>query len=318
MSTIFISHSSKDLAVAQTICAALESRGLTSWIASRDVGAGDNFQEAIVTAIRSAKVMVLVFSDNANNSTEIKKELALASQNKVAVIPARVEDVVPAAALAYELATRQWINLFNDWESEIETLCERVRLIVPPAAPAPSPPQAAAQPPSPPATETASPSAAAVKPADPAKPNTARLAPLWLAVTIMTLGLVRLGLSSTFIAFMSRNRNWDLSTYLLAGDMLAGGLLIVVAGILVMVAARWADATAIAVCIVTLLHDAAWLGAWYLIHSNSSAEAVVFHFGPIVICAAVCAGVLAIQIWRQTADFRANRGQRRPSAAFSH
>ena len=117
--------------MAQTICAALESRGLTCWIASRDVGAGDNFQEAIVTAIRSAKVMVLVFSDNANNSTEIKKELALASQNKVAVIPARVEDVVPAAALAYELATRQWINLFEDWESEIETLCERVRQIVP-------------------------------------------------------------------------------------------------------------------------------------------------------------------------------------------
>src|SRR5688572_2061585 len=167
MSTIFISHSSKDLAVAQTICAALESRGLTSWIASRDVGAGDNFQEAIVTAIRSAKVMVLVFSENANNSTEIKKELALASQNKVAVIPARVEDVVPAAALAYELATRQWINLFNDWESEIETLCERVRQIVP--------------------------AAAADNPTAPAKPKAARLAPLWLAVTIMILGLVRLG-----------------------------------------------------------------------------------------------------------------------------
>ena len=94
MSTIFISHSSKDQTVARTLCAALENRGLTCWIASRDVGAGENFQELIVTAIRSAKVMVLVFSDNANNSTEIKKELALASQHKVPVIPARVEDVV--------------------------------------------------------------------------------------------------------------------------------------------------------------------------------------------------------------------------------
>ena len=195
MSTIFISHSSKDLAVAQTICAALESRGLTCWIASRDVGAGDNFQEAIVTAIRSAKVMVLVFSDNANNSTEIKKELALASQNKVAVIPARVEDVVPTAALAYELATRQWINLFNDWESEIETLCERVRHIVPPAASAASQPQPAEQPPSPPAVaDRRQPlPRPAAKPAAPAKPKAARVAPLWLAVTIMIFGLAAAG-----------------------------------------------------------------------------------------------------------------------------
>jgi hypothetical protein len=320
MSTIFISHSSKDQKVASAICAALESRGLKCWLASRDVGAGDNFQESIVRAIQSAKVMVLVFTDNANNSAEIKKELALASQNKLAVIPARAEDVVPTAALAYELATRQWINLFQDWENEIENLCARVRQIVPAPAPATSQSQPATQPPSPPADSTPpkAVAAAADKPAAPAKPKAARLAPLWLAVTLIFLGFVRLGLSSTFVAFMGRNRNWDPSTYLLAGDMLAGGLLIVVVGILVMVAARWANATAIAVCIVTLLHDAAWLGAWYLIHSNGGAEAVVFHFAPIAISAVACAAILAIQIWRQTEGLRANLGRRRPLTAFSH
>jgi uncharacterized protein len=34
----------------------------------------------------------------------------------------RVEDVLPAGGLAYELATRQWIDLFEDWEREIERL----------------------------------------------------------------------------------------------------------------------------------------------------------------------------------------------------
>lgn len=311
MSTIFISHSSKDLSVAQTICAALESRGLPCWLASRDVGAGDNFQEAIVKAIRSAKVMVLVFSENANNSTEIKKELALASQNKVAVIPARVEDVVPAAALAYELATRQWINLFNDWESEIEALCERVRQVVPPAS-VTAPPQ----PPAAPIAETApaSPPPTAVA----AKPRTARAAPFWLALTLALIGLGRLGLSSTFVAFMSQNRGWQLSNYLLAGDMLAPGLLIIVAGILLMLAYRWANGTAVALCAVALVHDAVWLGLWYTVHSNSSAEAVVFHFGPIVLSAIVCVAIVGIQIWRQTAEFRHSLGRRRGLAAFSH
>jgi hypothetical protein len=321
MSTIFISHSSKDLAVAQTVCAALESRGLKCWIASRDVGAGDNFQEAIVTAIRTAKVMVLVFSDNANNSTEIKKELALASQNKVAVIPARVEDVVPAAALAYELATRQWINLFNDWEGEIETLCERIKQILPPAASAPSQPQPAAQPPLPPTGAIALPTAAATaaKPEAPAKPKAALVAPLWFAVTLLIMGLARLGLSATFIAFATRGRReWQLTDYLLAADLLTAGFVIVVAGILLMVAARWASATTTAICIVALLHDAVWLTFWYLIHSDAGAEAVVFLFGPMVLSAIACASVLAIQIWRQTAGIRVSLGQPRQLAALSH
>jgi hypothetical protein len=316
MSTIFISHSSKDQTVARTLCTALESRGLTCWIASRDVGAGENFQESIVSAIRSAKVMILVFSDNANNSTEIKKELALASQNKVAVIPARVEDVVPAAALAYELATRQWINLFNDWESEIETLCERIKQIVPPtfsaAAPQPAEQPSAQQPIAEPASPTVG--IAAARLAAPAKPKAALVAPLWFAVTLLIMGIVRLGLSSTLIAFVTRNRKWQLTDYLLAADLLTAGLAIVVAGILLMVAARWASATTTAICIVALLHDAVWLVFWYLIHSDAGAEAVVFLFGPMVACATACAAVLLSQIWRQTAEFRRSVGLRRDLA----
>jgi len=119
---VFISHSSTDRKVAAAICTALENRGLKCWLAGRDVGPGENFQEAIVNTIRSAKVMVLVFTDHANKSDEIKKELVLAGQNKLTIIPARVEDVVPNAALAYEFATRQWIDLFADWEHEIERL----------------------------------------------------------------------------------------------------------------------------------------------------------------------------------------------------
>ena len=78
--SIFISHSSRDRRVAETICRGLENRGLRCWLSSRDVAGGDNFQAAVVRAIRSAKVMLLVFTTNSNNSDEIKKELVLASQ----------------------------------------------------------------------------------------------------------------------------------------------------------------------------------------------------------------------------------------------
>jgi hypothetical protein len=65
---VFISHSSKDQKVAGTICLALESRELDCWISGRDIAPGQNFMEAILPAIRCATVMVLVFSENANNS----------------------------------------------------------------------------------------------------------------------------------------------------------------------------------------------------------------------------------------------------------
>ena len=126
---IFISFAGHDLKVASTLCKALESRGFKCWISSRDVGPGQNFQEAIVRAIRAAKVMLFVFSANSNNSDEVKKEIALAGAHKVFVIPIRVEDVIPIEALAYEFATRQWIDLFRDWDFALEQLATQIVML---------------------------------------------------------------------------------------------------------------------------------------------------------------------------------------------
>jgi uncharacterized protein YecT (DUF1311 family) len=123
---VFVSHSSKDSKIATAICMALESRGHQCWLSSRDIKPGENFQGAIVRAIREAGVMVLVFSNNANSSDEIKKEIVLASQARMMVIPVRAEDVLPSEDFTYELATRQWIDMFVDWERAIEVLSQQV------------------------------------------------------------------------------------------------------------------------------------------------------------------------------------------------
>jgi hypothetical protein len=123
---IFVSFASKDVRVAMTLCGALENRGFSCWISARDIEPGANFQSAIVRALRQAKIMLLVFTANSNTSEEMTKELALASQNKMIVIPLRVEDVTPNDAFAYEFATRQWIDVFADWEVAIEQLSRRI------------------------------------------------------------------------------------------------------------------------------------------------------------------------------------------------
>ncbi len=114
----------------RTLVQALEARGLPCRISSRDVPGGANYQASIVHAIRNAKVMLLVFTESANNSDEIKKEIALASRNNLVVIPVRIEDVVPNDALEFELSTRQWIDFFGDWERAVEALFKRILSIL--------------------------------------------------------------------------------------------------------------------------------------------------------------------------------------------
>lgn len=141
---IFISFASKDVKVALTLCSAIESRGFTCWVSARDIQPGDNFQVSIVQALRNAKVLLLVFTANSNTSEEMTKELALASQRKMIVIPLRAEDVAPSDAFAYEFATRQWIDAFADWEFSIEQLCRRLEHAL--AAPEIEEPPSRAQP----------------------------------------------------------------------------------------------------------------------------------------------------------------------------
>ncbi|MEI9914987.1 MAG: toll/interleukin-1 receptor domain-containing protein [Methylovirgula sp.] len=119
---VFITHSSRDYKQSRAIVDVLEKNGIPCWISERDIGAGDNYGDAIVDAIENAKAMVLVFSVNANNSDEIKKEIALASQRKLTVVPIRIEDATPSKAFRYELITRNWIDAFQDWNQAMETL----------------------------------------------------------------------------------------------------------------------------------------------------------------------------------------------------
>jgi hypothetical protein len=108
-----------------SVCKALEGRGTECWVSTRDVAPGENYQEGIVRSLRSARAMVLVFSEAANNSDEIKKELSLASRYHIPVMALRIEDVEPSDAFAYELSTRHWIDAFDGWDRSIDALAGR-------------------------------------------------------------------------------------------------------------------------------------------------------------------------------------------------
>lgn len=136
---VFVSYATADRKQALSVCRALERRRVRCWISTRDVAPGENYQEAIVRSLRAARAMVLVFSDAANNSDEIKKELSLASRYHIPVMALRIEDVEPSDAFAYELSTRQWIDAFSGWDKSIDSLVRRLSALPGAASPATSP-----------------------------------------------------------------------------------------------------------------------------------------------------------------------------------
>lgn len=76
----FISYAEPDRAAAVTVCKALEEAGVECWIAPRDAPAGREWGEAIIEAIATCRVMVLVFSAKANQSSHVRREVERAVQ----------------------------------------------------------------------------------------------------------------------------------------------------------------------------------------------------------------------------------------------
>ena len=121
-SHFFICYSSKDQATALQVVQFLEAEGLKCWISARDILPGHNYQESIVAALEAADGLVFLFSEASNASAEIRKELSLAASGNRPVFPLRLSPVKPSGALRYELATRQWIDMFPDREKALGTL----------------------------------------------------------------------------------------------------------------------------------------------------------------------------------------------------
>jgi hypothetical protein len=107
---VFISYANQDLVVAREIKKNLESSGIRCWKAPDSIMAGEDWADAIVKAIENTNIMVIVWSSYFSASQETSKELTLASQHGVKIVPFRIEDLQPSGKWAYQLANTHWMN----------------------------------------------------------------------------------------------------------------------------------------------------------------------------------------------------------------
>jgi TolB-like protein len=107
---VFISYASQDASTAQKVCSALEAAGILCWIAPRDVLAGESYAAAIVNAINSCRMMVLVLSQSAMDSPHVLREVERASSKNRPVLAFRTDTAPLTPNLEYFLSTNHWLD----------------------------------------------------------------------------------------------------------------------------------------------------------------------------------------------------------------
>jgi len=83
----FISHSSKDKAVADKICEYLEQHDIKCWIAPRNVLGGMPYACEIFNGIDESQILLLILSENSNVSRHVEREIDRAFNKEKVIIP---------------------------------------------------------------------------------------------------------------------------------------------------------------------------------------------------------------------------------------
>ena len=126
---IFISYRRADAAWARLLHSQLKAEGVEAWYDAQ-VGAGQDWRIATAQALENSKIFVLLFSANAAQSSDIAKELAAATLEKKLIIPVRLENIAPKGAFLYELASRNWVNAYDNTEVKFAELAKGLAHLV--------------------------------------------------------------------------------------------------------------------------------------------------------------------------------------------
>lgn len=132
---VFISYSSKNAEYANAVHEKLENAGIKCWIDYNNIRTSQNFAQEIVDGLNKAKVVVLIYSKDADNSKYVYREIETAF-DKRHIVPLKIDDSFPDN-LEFFFRSLQWLDASptalkkNDitLESRYDELVETVKEI---------------------------------------------------------------------------------------------------------------------------------------------------------------------------------------------
>lgn len=122
MSHIFLSYSRKDGAYVDGLAAQLEQSGFRTWVDRKGIAGGEQWRREIVDAVRNASLFLLFLSPNSARSENVRKELDLAEQSRVRILPVAIAPIDIPDGMKYQLAGVQVIEMWRDHDRGADAL----------------------------------------------------------------------------------------------------------------------------------------------------------------------------------------------------
>ena len=128
--SVFISHASKNFKVADNIRDILETRGVSCWMAPRDIQPGQQYGTSIIDGISKSSVFLLLLTDEANLSTAVRNEVERAFGYQKTIIPVRISDVKPGKEIEFFVSNAQWVHaIYQPIKSRMDEVAAIVQAI---------------------------------------------------------------------------------------------------------------------------------------------------------------------------------------------
>lgn len=109
MGYVFISYSTKHQEMADAIKDLFNKNGIKTWMAPYDIPGGFEYAAVINDALKNCSCLAFLFTDAAQNSRWVRKELERAINYNKVIIPIKLEDVEMNSAIEFYLSDFQVI-----------------------------------------------------------------------------------------------------------------------------------------------------------------------------------------------------------------
>jgi hypothetical protein len=162
----FISYAAEDRGTCQGIRDALVAAGIECWMAPESVRpGGSDWASSVIAGIKQCQVFLLIVSQHANVSDNVKDELEQAKSHRRKIIPFFLEPLQLNDHFELALRRRHWRDdVTTQWETRLARLAEEIRAMEPQGKPPAEPLKPPAEPLKPPAEQPGEPPPGPLKP----------------------------------------------------------------------------------------------------------------------------------------------------------
>ena len=124
---VFLSSAKEDADAASRVCTILEADGIGCWLGVRDLQEGSDPAAAILEAIRTSDLVLLMSSASANVSPTVIRDVERAIGYERPVLSLHLDGAVPNPSLEYDLNLWQWLDATGGLEAKREGIVAAVR-----------------------------------------------------------------------------------------------------------------------------------------------------------------------------------------------